>query len=144
MRPEDVPAGPLAVDSDVFSYLHLKESRHIEFGALVAGHPLALPFPVVGELRVLGLRSGWNEPRRARLAADIAKHVVLPVDDRVVERWATMRAQLMSQLKGDGINDLWIAACCLVYRLPIVTNNLSDFEKIASVEPKLKIVHPDL
>jgi predicted nucleic acid-binding protein len=49
----------------------------------------------------------------------------------------------MSRLKGEGINDLWIAACCLVHDLPIVTNNLSDFRTIQSVEPRLRVVHPD-
>ena len=31
----------------------------------------------------------------------------------------------------------WIAACCLVYDLPIVTNNLDDFKKIEAVESTL-------
>lgn len=142
MRPEDVPSGPLAVDTDVFSYLHLKMGRHAEFAALIAGHPLAMPFPVAGELIVLGLRK-WGHRRRTVLAADIATCVLIPSDARVVDQWAALRAPLMSQLKGEGINDLWIAACCLVYDLPIVTNNLADFEKIEAVEPALRIVHPD-
>jgi predicted nucleic acid-binding protein len=50
----------------------------------------------------------------------------------------------LSQLKGEGINDLWIAACCLVHKLPLVTGNLSDFETIAGVAPALQLVHPDL
>jgi predicted nucleic acid-binding protein len=59
-----------------------------------------------------------------------------------VDQWAALRSKLILQLKGEGISDLWIAACCLVQDLPIVTNNLSDFSKIQRVAPALKIMHP--
>lgn len=55
-----------------------------------------------------------------------------------------MRAKLMNQLKGEGINDLWIAACCLVHGLPLARNNLADFQTIARIAPALRLVHPDL
>ena len=45
MRPDEVPAGPLALDTDVFSFLHMRKGRYHEFAPLVAGHPFALPFP---------------------------------------------------------------------------------------------------
>lgn len=73
-------AEPLAVDTDAFSFVHLGTDRHAEFGALLAGHPLAMPFPVAGELTVLGIRSKWQARRRAALAAAIAVCVVIPSD----------------------------------------------------------------
>lgn len=69
--------------------------------------------------------------------------VVIPYDARVVDRWAELHARLLNQLKGEGINDLWIAACCLVYDLPVVTGNVTDFGTIQTVAPELRIVHPD-
>lgn len=144
MQPDEVPAGPLAVDTDAFSFVHLKTGRHQEFASLIAGHPLALPFPVVGELRVLAIRSQWGDKRKDELAADIALCVVIPADARVVDFWARMRARFMNRLKGEGINDLWIAACCLVHDIPLVTNNLGEFQTIAGEFPRLRLVHPDL
>ena len=144
MQPADVPSGPLAVDTDAFSGVHWGRGRHAEFAALLDGHPLALPFPVVGELKVGAIRAGFQRPGMERLERAIGLCVVIPSDARVVDEWAAMRAKLMNQLKGDGINDLWIAACCLVHDLPIVTNNLSDFQRIATVAPALRLVHPDL
>lgn len=44
MNPDDVPAGPLVVDTDVFSWLAWRRERHEEFGALVEGHVLAVSF----------------------------------------------------------------------------------------------------
>jgi predicted nucleic acid-binding protein len=120
------------------------KGRYAEFGALIAGHALAMPFPVAAELKVLAIRAKLGAPRLAALHSAIAACVVIPSDARVVDRWAELRAKLMSQLKGEGINDLWVAACCLVHDLPIVTNNLSDYQTIAKVAPALRIVHPDV
>ena len=144
MGPADVPAGPLAVDTDVFSWMHWQRgSRRGEFERLVAGHPLVLSFPVVGELTVGAIRGRLGTARRRELARAIAACVVIPSDTRVVEQWAEIQARFLDQLKGGGVNDMRIAACCLVYELPIVTGNLGDFGTIAGAFP-LTIVHPDL
>ena len=144
MQPDDVPTGPLAVDTDAFSAVHWGKGRREAFAALIAGHPLAMPFPGVGELKVGALRGKLGPARIERLERAIAVCVVIPSDARVVDRWAVLHSKLIGQLKGDGINDLWIAACCLVHDLPLVTNNLADFQKIASVAPALVLIHPDL
>lgn len=144
MQPGDVPEGPLGIDTDAFSFIHLKKGRYAEFAALLSGHPLAMPFPVVGELKVLAIRSNWGNARRLALDAGIGACVVVPVDVRVVDRWAEMHARFLGRLKDGGINDLWTAACCRVHGLPLVTNNLSDFQMIAAEFPDLRLVHPDL
>jgi predicted nucleic acid-binding protein len=139
-----VPAGPLAVDTDVFSMVHEKRGRHADFAPLIAGHPLALSFSVVGELKVLAIRAGLGSKRTERLNSAIRTCVVIPSDVRVVDRWAELRARFISRLKGEGINDLWTAACCLVYELPLATGDLGDFGQIAGEFPDLRLVHPDL
>jgi predicted nucleic acid-binding protein len=143
LRPEDVPAGPLAIDTDAFSFVHARKGPHAEFAALIVGHPLAMPFPVVGELKVGAIRGGIGEKKLSRLEAAIAACTVIPADARVVNEWAALRAKLVNRLAGEGINDIWIAACCLVHGLPLVTNNLEDFNTIAMVRPALRIVHPE-
>ena len=144
MQPDQVPIGPLAIDTDAFSFIHMGKGRHSEFSALVAGHALAMPFPVVGELKVGSIRGNLGAVRLAALNSAIASCVVIPSDARVVDRWSELRAKLINQLKGEGINDLWVAACCLVHNLPLVTNNLGDYQSIARVAPTLQIIHPDL
>jgi predicted nucleic acid-binding protein len=144
VEPADVPAGPLAVDTDAFSAVHWGKGRREEFAALIAGHPLAMPFPVVGELKVGAIRARLGQKSLDELERAIGVCVVIPSDARVVEQWAAMRSRLISQLKGEGINDLWIAACCVVHGVPLVTNNLADFERIATVASDLRLVHPDL
>ncbi len=144
MLPHEVPAGALAIDTDAFSAVHWGRGRQAEFSALIDGHELAMPFPVVGELRVGAIRARLGARRRRLLGEAIDDCVTIPSDERIVEEWARLRARLMSQLAGEGINDLWIAACCLVYDLPLVTANLRDFTTIQQVEPRLRIVHPDI
>ncbi len=43
-----------------------------------------------------------------------------------------------------GANDLWTAACALTQSppLPVLTNNLRDFDAIARQRPDLVVVHP--
>lgn len=144
VKPSDVPSGPLAVDTDAFSWMLSARGRHRDFEPLVRGHALALPFPVVSELRVGVIRARLGPRRIAALNARIAACVVIPSDGRVVDQWAQLRARFLGRLKNDGINDLWIAACCLVHGLPLVTNNLSDFRLIASEFSQLRLVHPDI
>jgi toxin FitB len=126
--------------------MHMGKGRHAEFSALLEGHPLAMPFPVVGELQTLGLKAGslWGERRTAELEAAIKRCVVIPSDARIAKSWAEINVKLRDQLQGGGANDMWIAACCLVYDMPLATNNLGDFQQIQKHFPELRLVHPDL
>jgi predicted nucleic acid-binding protein len=145
VEPQDVPAGPLAIDTDVFSYLHLRKGPYAAFAPLVDQHRWALPFAVIGELKALAYAAGskWGQDRIDALDADIRRCTPIPSDARVVEQWAPMHVKLSGHLQKGGTNDLWVAACCIVHDVPLVTNNLGDFETIASEFP-LRLVHPDL
>ena len=144
MNAEDVPAGPLLIDTDVFSYWYRNSGRHAEFERLAAGHDLAMSFASVGE----ALAPTHSPKGSAELAAHIRlrlrQFVVLPFNAEVVERWAELANSLREGMKGKGVNDLWTAACALSYGLPLMTNNLADFKKVSAAFPALALVHPDL
>lgn len=144
MRREDVPPGPLLVDTDVFSWITWQRGRYREFDDLVEGHILALSFATVAELRFGALISAWGERRRGTLEERIARYVVLTATDSVTHRFSQIYARFRNQLKGDGIHDMWVAATALAQpeQTPIVTGNRSDFERIATEFP-LVVVHPD-
>jgi hypothetical protein len=70
-------------------------------------------------------------------------YVVLTPTDRVVAKFAELYAVLgEDRLKRGGVNDQWTAACALVQDppMPIITDNLRDFEKIAETAPALTLV----
>lgn len=144
MNPEDVPDGPLLVDTNVFSWMTWRRHRYEEFDALINGHTLVLSFATVGELRAGALIGQWGERRQQALEDRISQHyVVLTATDSVTAKWAEIYARLRNQLKGGGINDIWTAACALAQPvpIPIVTDDLSDFGRIATEFP-LQLVHP--
>jgi predicted nucleic acid-binding protein len=104
-----------------------------------------MSFACVAEALAPGyIRKGIAPQTIQRIRNAVDRFVVIPYDSDVVERWAQMAGVLEGRLKGRGINDMWTAACALSYGLPIVTNNLSDFQTIQSEFPDLSIVHPDL
>jgi predicted nucleic acid-binding protein len=141
----DVPAGPLIIDSDVFSMWYRRRDRAQEFADLVAGHELAMSFACVGEvLAPTYVRRGIAPGTTQRIRERLGLFVVIPYDDDVVERWARLHAVLQGRLHGGGTNDMWTAACALSLNLPLVTNNLGDFKTIQQEFGDLKLVHPDL
>jgi predicted nucleic acid-binding protein len=142
VTPDEVPVGPLVIDTDVASWLRTGRPRAEEFRPFVRGHVLCLSFATVGELWAGAEIGGWTQARRDGLQAFIRTHVVLPVDEAVTRRWAAIHAALRDQID---VNDEWIAACALAQTpvLPIVTGNVRHFRPIADRFPELVIVHPD-
>jgi predicted nucleic acid-binding protein len=119
--------------------------RWQDFLNLTAGHPLAMSFACVGEaLAPTYIRKGLVPGTTQRIRNAVARFVVIPYNDEIVDRWAQISALLEGRLKGRGINDMWTAACALFHGLPVATNNLSDFRTIQSEFPALSLVHPDL
>ena len=144
MNADDVPAGPLLVDTDVFSIWYRKSNRQAEFQRLADGHDLAMSFASVGEALAPTYSRKVSPELAGRIRSALRQFVVLPFDSGVVERWAEIANPLRETMKGKGVNDLWTATCALSYGLPLITNNLGDFQKISAAFPALALVHPDL
>lgn len=144
MLASDLPPGPRLVDSDVFSYIHYGKDRYRDFEPFLVGHPLFLSFCTVGELRGGAIKNSWGSRRRQQQDDYIHRYTIVRPTTAVVDEYAALHAKLHDQLKGGGVNDMWTAACALYLSTPVVTNNLGDFTKIRTVEPRLVIAHPDL
>ena len=145
MTPEEVPDGPLCVDTDVFSYLYTGKGEHVaEFRELVRGRLLVMSFATVGELRAWTLKTKLGQRRRAEVERLIREqYVILTPTDAVVDVYGQLHARFTGRLSQGGQNDMWTAACALAQpdALPVVTNNLGDFRTIAAEFPPT-VVHP--
>jgi hypothetical protein len=87
VRPEQVPPGPLLVDTDVVSLLALNEDRSDEFEALIRGHELFVCFVTVAEVETLLRLNVLDANRQAALATALSGYSRFEVDiDTVVER----------------------------------------------------------
>lgn len=146
MRPEDVPAGPVLVDTDVISYWITEHHNGEAFKDLTRGHEMAISFATWGELLANVHRLRWGQKRTKQLQDQLRAFVVVPYSIQVVELWAQMHARLSGHLHKGGTNDLWTATCALSIdpKLPVVTNNLTDFRAIAGQFTELKIIHPSV
>lgn len=145
MKPEDVPDGPLLIDTDVFSWVTWRRGPFQAFDALIVGHVLALSFATVGELRAGAIKAKYGTEKWRRVEERVGRnYVVLSATDAVTMKFGELYARFGGRLKGGGVNDVWTAACALAQPqpVPIVTGNLSDFETIANEFPLL-LVHPD-
>lgn len=120
----------VALDTDAASLLH-RGRLAPEYARHLVGSTLALTFVTVGELhKGMALRS-WGERRRADLAAWIGGFLVLPYSEGVARRWGGLAAVAQQRGRPRPVNDTWIAACCLVDDLPLLTLNRSDFDDFA-------------
>lgn len=57
---------------------------------------------------------------------------VLPGAEAVAATWGKLSAAATLRGRPRPTNDMWIAACCLTYDLPLATLNLKDFEDFAT------------
>jgi predicted nucleic acid-binding protein len=60
----------------------------------------------------------------------------LVIDEAVGREYGLLARYLRERGKLIGSNDLWIAALCLVHRLPILTRNVGEFGRV----PNLQII----
>lgn len=145
MNPDDVPSGPVLVDTDVFSFLLTKRGPYESFEPLLEGHPFILSFAVVGELRAGAFKAEWGEKRLSALEERIQACVIINPTNQIATHYGRLHAAFRDQLRKDGSNDMWTAACSLSQTppIPIATNNRADFEIMATRFP-FPIVHPDI
>lgn len=74
---------------------------------------------------------------RRRLEAWLSNVLVLPYNDEiqdVARTWGTIAAHAQRRGRPRPQNDMWVAACCLYYDLPLATLNVKDFRDFAEHE----------
>ena len=85
---------------------------------------------VLGELEWGVRRSARMRENRASLQQWLAAVEVADMNDEVSRRYGQLRADLDSIGRPIGPNDLWVAAHALALSVPLITNNLSEFERV--------------
>lgn len=93
-----------------------------------------ITYVTLGELAQWVTLRNWGPRNRARLNAWIASKAVLPYSDDVARMWGEISARAIRRGRSRPANDSWIAACCLVFDLPLATLNVKDFADFAEHE----------
>lgn len=117
----------IVLDTDVASSI-LKERVGPDLGARLLDAEWFVSFATVGELWKWAEVRGWGRPQRATLERWLDGVGVVDSDDLVARQWGRSVGAAQSQGLTRPVNDAWIAACCLVRRMPLATFNVRDFE----------------
>ena len=120
----------VVVDTDIASLLQKGEAPPWVLGRL-AGARIWLTFVTVGELAKWAVVRRWGGDRRGRLDAWMARRPVIPYDTRIARVWGELAGAAQLRGRPRPQNDMWIAACCLRYQVPLATLNTADFVDFA-------------
>ena len=91
---------------------------------------IAISVIVYGELQFGIARSSRREDALLRLDTFTQIVAVLPLPVEAAEHYGEIRAVLAARGTPIGGNDLWIASHALAANVTLVTNNISEFERV--------------
>lgn len=94
---------------------------------------IAVPAIVKAELYYGAYRSVSPERNLLLVQEFLAPFACLPFDERAAEVYGRIRSELAAQGALIGPNDLIIAATAVAYGLVLVTNNLTEFTRVAGL-----------
>jgi predicted nucleic acid-binding protein len=125
------PLAPAAVlDTDVASG-SFRGRLPPQLAARLVGRQPILTFVTVGELAQWTKLRHWGSRNLAMLEDWLADKPVIPGSRAIATTWGELSAAAIQRGRPRPVNDTWIAACCLAYRLPLATLNRKDFEDFA-------------
>lgn len=119
----------IVLDTDAASRLQ-KEALPDGHKELLDSEQLAISFVTVGEFYKGAYKAGWGPARLTKLDNWLARAPVLEYETAVGRAWGFISAEVERIGRPVLANDLWVAACCLAYDLPLMTFNRRDFEHI--------------
>ena len=94
---------------------------------------LFLPVVVLGELLYGALNSAKPQKNEQVTHKFSAQSVLIPIDDAIAIRYATLRLQLKKMGRPIPENDIWIAATCLELGVPLLTRD-GHFDHVHDLE----------
>lgn len=116
----------ITLDTDVSSLI-IKDKLPVTMAGKLVGNKLAISFVTLGELTKWVEVRQWGLHRRARLDAFRRDKFVMLGDEDIAVRWGQLAAAAQRDGQPRPANDSWIAACCLVYGIPLATFNIKDY-----------------
>ena len=119
----------VVLDADVASQSFKRRPAPI-LNRLVGFDPV-ITFVTRAELTKWAEVHSWGPHNRQRLATWLAGMPTLPGGDAVADVWGVLAAAASKRGRPRPQNDMWIAAACLAYGLPLATLNVKDYTDFA-------------
>ena len=119
------------LDTNIWIYLMRNRPAEVRtrYSRLKPGAAVLSPI-VLGKLHAGWRKSSRPEENRVLLEAYLEGAVLDPLDAAVAAAYGEIRADLESQGRPIGQNDLWIAAQARERGCILVTHNLSEFARV--------------
>jgi toxin FitB len=124
----------VVMDTDVTSHIIKGKQLPSATAHTLVGSRLSITFVTLAELLKWPVLRSWGQRRRAALDGWLSNVLILYPDDEVARIWGKLAANAVRRGRPRPHNDMWIAACCIRYDVPLATFNLKDFEDFASFE----------
>jgi predicted nucleic acid-binding protein len=121
----------VVLDTDAASLIQ-RDRAPAWFDAHLSGARVWLTFVAVGELTKWAEVRGWGPARRTALEAWVDHRSLIPYDGQIARTWGELAGAAQRRGRPRPQNDTWVAACCLRYRVPLLTMNTRDFNDFAA------------
>jgi tRNA(fMet)-specific endonuclease VapC len=88
----------------------------------------------IAELDRWAIQSSWSEARRDWLRLYLEPFVVLPFNRALCTKWAEITVAAQARGRRIECADAWIAATAILYSIPLVTHNPTDYQGVPGLE----------
>lgn len=129
-----MPQAAALLDTDILSELLKQHPQVVHRARLYLAEHKRLAFSIITRYEILrGLKAKQAQAQEIAFEALCQTCLILPLTDRIIERAATLYAELYRRgaLLPDA--DLLIAATALDAQRTVVTNNLAHFQRIPAL-----------
>lgn len=116
---------PIVIDTNIASDRFKAKPRLSS--SLLAGWTPLITFVTYAELRKWARMREWAPHNLARLQTWLDDTPLIEGDADVATMYGDLAAASARRGRPRPENDTWIAACCLVHDLPLLTLNIKDF-----------------
>ncbi len=121
------------IDTNIASFI-FKGSAYAEpYEALLNGRELALSFMSIAELYQWAFIRQWGDRRISQLEQYLSNYLVIPIDNRLCQEWAKLRAETQQSGRALSPQDAWIAATAIRHDIELATHNLKDFQGLRNL-----------
>jgi toxin FitB len=127
----------VVLDTDVTSKAFKRHDLPAPIVEAILHNRLCITFVTLAELTKWAVRRQWGPTYQRRLDAWLSNVLVLPHNNEIEDiarTWGTISAYAENRGRPRPQNDMWVAACCLYYELPLATLNVKDFRDFAEYE----------
>ena len=95
-----------------------------------------LPVPVVGEMMIGFFMTQYPSPLQEKFERFVTRATIIDCDRSVADKYG----ELVATLRGKGsmipVNDVWIAACCIVHNKSLVTRD-EHFQRVPDLNVEM-------